>query len=333
MRPLQAVNEVQENRMELQETCSASVTEKSATMLQQIEEKSGEIRQLYTAFTEAEEPEQYRETVENTLRDGRETVKNLRRAYFRATAMYDELAARWRELTQRRRRFFNPPANAKIDLAEGRTAHFAKGMNLYKLLLICYIGSFVGVLIEMVWCLLWEGRIESRAGLVFGPFNLLYGVGAVAITFALYRVRNHGRWLSFVGGFLVGSAVEYICSLVQELCFGSRSWDYTNLPFNVDGRICLIYSVFWGLLGVAWVKWIYPVLAKLILKVPNRIGRVLTWVIFAFFVINAIFSVLAVYRWSQRMAALPAGNALWAWIDTVFPDDYMRRVFANMEFS
>ena len=96
-------------------------------------------------------------------------------------------------------------------------------------MLVCFVGSFAGVVVESIWCILRHGYLESRAGLVYGPFNLLYGVGALTLTLALYRFRNRGRWLSFLGGMLVGSVVEYICSWGQELILGSRSWVYFGL--------------------------------------------------------------------------------------------------------
>ena len=211
--------------------------------------------------------------------------------------------------------------------------HFARGMNWYKILLVCYIGSFAGVVIEILWCLVRNGYIESRSGLVYGPFNLLYGVGAVALTLALYQYRNRSTILSFAGGFLVGSVLEYVCSWGQEMLFGSTSWDYSNVPFNLNGRICLLYSFFWGVLGVLWIKSIYPRMAKWILKIPNRIGIVVTWVMLAFFVVNSAVSLVAVDRWSERVYGVEADGGLDRLMDRRFPDERMERIFANMEFG
>lgn len=170
-------------------------------------------------------------------------------------------------------------------------------MNIYKILLVCFIGSFAGVVVELLWCLLTNGYLESRSGLVYGPFNLLYGVGAVALSLCLYKFRNRGSWISFIGGFFVGSIVEYVCSWGQELLFGSRSWDYSYMPFNINGRICLLYSVFWGILGVIWIKKIYPRMAKAILKIPNNIGKIVTWILVVFFVFNGFMSAVSMFRY------------------------------------
>ena len=97
----------------------------------------------------------------------------------------------------------------------------------------------------MLWCFIRHGYFESRAGLVYGPFNLLYGVGATALTLLLYRYRNRSASISFFGGVIIGSAVEYLLSWAQETLFGSTSWDYSAVPLNINGRIIF------GVLGAA----------------------------------------------------------------------------------
>ncbi len=264
------------------------------------------------------------------------TARSLVQSYQAVVELEDEMSARLRDLRKSRNRKWyalNPPANAGIDLAEKRLNHFAQGLNIYKILLVCIAGSFAGVVVEMLWAFARYGIIESRRGLVYGPFNLLYGAGAVFLTLFLYKYRNRGKLWSFCGGFIVGSVLEYICSWGQEVLLGSRSWDYSNLPLNLNGRICFTYSVFWGLLGILWIKDLYPRMAKWILKIPNGIGRPLTWALTVFMIFNIIVSCIAVGRWAQRLEGKPAGGAFWEMIDDRFPDQRMARIFANMSFG
>lgn len=264
----------------------------------------------------------------------RRTAASLKKAHACADHMADELSARLADMDKslnRRWWKLNPPANTEIDLRE--EGSFARGLNGYKLALVVIIGSFAGVMVELLWCLVTNGYIESRAGLVWGPFNLLYGVGAAALTLCLYKYRNRGRWLSFLGGILVGTVVEYGCSWLQETLFGSVSWDYSHLPFNLNGRVCLMYSVFWGVLGVWWIKDIYPRMAKCILLIPQKAGKTLTWLLAIFLAVNVAVSGLAVARWAERRASLPPDNAIEALLDRRFPDERMERVYANMAFE
>lgn len=295
----------------------------SAELLDLLNCTAEKINYLYTE----EDPDFTQEKVASFKR----AAKTIQKSRLLSYRLSDELAARQKDSKSKKRRIF--PTNASIDRLEGGEEHFANGFGLYKLLWVCYIGCFFGVLIELFWCLLTNGVLESRSGLVWGPFNLLYGAGAMVLTAALYRFRHRGNAVSFFGGMLVGSVVEYLCSYFQELSFGSRSWDYSGMPFNINGRICLLYSIIWGILGVIWIKKIYPFLSKLIHMIPNKAGKVITWFMFAFFVINSVMTVLSVARWTQRLDGIDAGNAFWQWFDTRFPNERMERIFANMKFN
>ena len=260
---------------------------------------------------------------------------NIRKAYIQCINMNDELSTRWNELTQSQKRRLIPaaPANAVVDLTESKSNHFAQGLNLYKLLLICFIGCFFGVIIELAWCLLKHGYLESRSGLVYGPFNLLYGAGAVVFTLVLYIFRNRSKLLVFFVSFLTGSVFEYACSWIQETLFDTHSWDYSEMPFNLNGRICVMYSVFWGIIGLLWIKNLYPRLVALILKIPNKVGKIATWVLTVFFIINTVMSSVAVFRWSQRTKGIEPTNIVWEIVDEQFPDERMERIYPNMKFE
>lgn len=177
-------------------------------------------RSMAKESTAKENGEQFDSGVQEKIDSLKEINGQLKQAHQRTMKMEDELTARFRDMQKSRDRKWyrlNPPANGAIDLEEHQRKHFAQGINPYKLMLVCFVGSFAGVVVESLWCILRHGYLESRAGLVYGPFNLLYGVGAVTLTLALYKFRNRGPWLSFLGGMLVGSVVEYVCSWGQEL--------------------------------------------------------------------------------------------------------------------
>ena len=254
--------------------------------------------------------------------------------------LIDEVETRLKETEQYDRRKKKkvrilPPAptNAQIDYREKQEAHFAQGMTFYKLFWVFFIGCFAGVVLETIYCLIQRGHYESRVGLIYGPFNLVYGIGALCLSGALYQFRNRGRVFSFVGGFVVGSVVEYACSWFQEVCFGSTSWDYSNMPYNLNGRICLLYSIFWGILGIFWIKDIYPRMAKWILKIPNKVGKPLTWVLLVFMVFNSVMTLCTSLRWTARREGVEPRNAFEAYLDEHYPDERMQKIFANAEFT
>lgn len=310
--------------------------EETLELLATVGQQQAEVEDYYPRIVVPEVRDELEGEVEATVESLKRSLNNMRQAYAQTFDLSDELQARFKDLerSEKKRRIIPvAPANSLIDMEEKAEDHFAQGINIYKVLWICFIGSFAGVVVELLWCLFRNGYLESRAGLVYGPFNLLYGAGAVALSLALYQYRNRSGWISFAGGMAVGSVLEYLCSWAQEMLIGSRSWDYSGMPFNLNGRICLLYSVFWGFLGILWIKDLYPRMAKWILKVPNRWGKGLTWVLTVFFVVNAAVSCVSVYRWSQRVQGVEPSSPFWQAVDERFPNERMERIFANMKFE
>lgn len=104
------------------------------------------------------------------------------------------------------------------------------------------------------------------------------------------------------------------------------------MPFNLHGRINLLYSLFWGILAILWVKDVYPRLARWILKIPNRVGKPLTWVLLVFMVLNTAVSAAAVGRWADRLAGTPPQNRVEELLDQRFPNQRMEWIYPNMKF-
>ena len=216
---------------------------------------------------------------------------------------------------------------------EKRERSFAAGMNFYKLFWVFFIGCFLGVVIETVWCLATRFRFESRQGLIYGPFNLVYGFGALFMTLGLsWLSKKRDMWI-FVGGFVIGSVFEYLCSFFQEAAFGTVSWQYDHMPFNLQGRINVLYSIFWGFLALIWVKEIYPRMSRWIEKIPGRAGVALTWILLVFMLLNTAVSAAAVGRWSARHEGNPPANAAEAFLDRQYPDARMKKIYPNMVFT
>ena len=131
------------------------------------------------------------------------------------------------------------------------------GISLWQILAYFIIYSIAGYIIETTFALVRYGVIESRQSFLYGPFCSIYGVGAVVmILFLQYFKRN--RLTLFVGGFIIGSIIEYLVSLIGELILHVKWWDYSNMPLNINGRICIYYSIFWGILAIFLMKVVHP---------------------------------------------------------------------------
>ncbi len=215
----------------------------------------------------------------------------------------------------------------------GNKSSFAFGLNFYKLFWVFFIGCIIGVIVETIFGLLVDHRLESRAGVIYGPFNPVYGFGAIGLTLCLYWMRNKKEVFIFVLGSILGGAFEYACSLYQEIFMGTVSWDYTGQIGNINGRTSIFYMAMWGALAVVWIKYIYPLLSKLIEKMPNKIGKVVSWILIIFMVFNCTISAAAVNRMSQRNDGIEPKNAFDEFLDETYPDDFLNKIYHHMTYT
>lgn len=217
----------------------------------------------------------------------------------------------------------------KAAVRKEKSTVFAKGCGFYKLFWLFFIGSFLGAVIEIIFCKLTTQRWMSRSSLVWGQFSLVWGLGIGFFTALLYRYRDRRDGILFLLGTLLGGCYEYICSVFTEKVFGTVFWDYSHIPFNLGGRINLLYCFFWGIASVLWFKKAYPVLSKLIEKIPKKVGIAATWVLLAFMVVNAATSVAALVRYHARYEKLAPANAVESYIDRTYPDTRMKAIYPN----
>lgn len=204
---------------------------------------------------------------------------------------------------------------------------FAEGNGFYKLVWLFLIGSLFGDLVETVFCRISMGWWMSRSSVVYGPFSVVWGFACALLTALMYRYRNKSDRYLFFYGTVVGGTYEYVCSVITEIVFGTVFWDYHKLPFNLGGRVNLLFCFFWGIIAVLWLKGIYPVLSKWIEKIPRKIGPALTWVLIVLMVINMAVSALALDRYSKRQRGVEAANSIEQVLDEHFPDERMMRIY------
>ena len=207
---------------------------------------------------------------------------------------------------------------------------FAQGICLDKIIWVFLTSAFLGDLIEMVYCRIVGDVWMSRSSVLYGPFSIVWGIGAVLLTLVLFRFAEKEDRYIFLIGALMGGVYEYVCSLFTEIFLGTVFWDYSWMPFNIGGRTNLLYMIFWGILSVAWIKICYPKLSWLIEKLPALQGKIATWILIVFMMGNALISAMAMVRYTQRKEGIEAGNVIEAFIDTTYEDSLIEKVWPNM---
>ncbi len=222
------------------------------------------------------------------------------------------------------------PQAKPIKVVEEKPTVFAYGCDFYKIFWLFMIGAFLGDITETIFCRITAGVWMSRSSVVWGPFSIVWGLAIAICTLLLYKYRHKSdSFLFFVGTFL-GGAYEYICSVFTEIVFGKIFWDYSKIPFNLGGRINLLYCFFWGFAAIVWMKLLYPKLSALIEKIPLKPGKIITWAMVIFMCCNVIVSCMALTRSTERANAVPANHRWQQIMDEHFDDEKMMQIYPNM---
>lgn len=206
---------------------------------------------------------------------------------------------------------------------------FAAGCGFYKIVLLFFVGAFLGDITETIFCRITAGVWMSRSSVVWGPFSIVWGLAIALVTAMLYKYKDKSDSFLFIIGTLLGGAYEYLCSVFTEIVFGKVFWDYSEIPFNLGGRINLLYCFFWGIAAVVWFKKIYPYISAWIEKIPMLTGKVLTWFLIIFMVCNVAVSCIALVRYDERGKGVVAENSIQKWADEHYDDAKMEKIYPN----
>lgn len=146
-------------------------------------------------------------------------------------------------------------------------------MEMYNAVLYFFVYGFLGWCTEVAFAATKEKTFVNR-GFLNGPICPIYGFGVVSVA-ALLSPYKSQMILLYVASIIVVTALEWLTGFVLEKIFHNKWWDYSDMPFNLNGYVCLLFSLIWGAACVTIVKWIHPLIAKGINVVPRWLGTVL----------------------------------------------------------
>lgn len=211
-------------------------------------------------------------------------------------------------------------------------------ITIHQIIWYLLIFSVIGLIIETLFCFITTGVWESRKGLIYGPFCPVYGIGATLLIIILNSFYNN-KFKLFVYGGICGSAIEYIMSFVLEAFYGTRFWDYSYLRFNLNGRICITYTIFWGILALLLIAVVKPCIDKGINSFNIRYFKILDIAIIVFVIVDIICTVWGIQSYKKRAISSYYGinqnnkNSVITNIENkIFPNKKMRKIFPNLRY-
>ncbi len=210
-----------------------------------------------------------------------------------------------------------------------------KKQTVHQIVWYMLIFSILGLIVETIYGYATTGILESRKGLILGPFCPIYGVGAVIILLLLDRFKGHKIKL-FIYGAILGSFIEYILSFMLEAMYGSRFWSYSNF-MNINGRICLLYSAFWGVLSIVLIEFVKKYIDKFIDKINGKARIITDIALIIFFSVDILLTVwgISVYKARAKdvyndVKVFEEKNIIQKAGDAIFTDDIMSKIFPNL---
>ena len=177
------------------------------------------------------------------------------------------------------------------------------GVSIWRIFAYFIIYSVIGYIIETLFGMVTKGVWESRQSFLYGPFCAIYGLGAVVMILALKSFNKNYNTL-FIGGFIVGSIVEYIVSWYGDVFLNVKWWDYSDMPLNINGRICVFFSLFWGFLAIYLMAYANPRVDRLINKIKGKFAlkklKVITMIIIVFMFVDCVLTGIAIKLFMVR---------------------------------
>lgn len=175
-------------------------------------------------------------------------------------------------------------------------------VELIKIVTYVILYSFLGWAMESSYISILQKRLVN-SGFLYGPFCPIYGFGAVVLYIILTPFKGNLIYVFFVG-FFVLSIWEYFVGFILEKLFKTKYWDYSNNKFNINGRVCLLNSIYWGVLSIIFIEIWNPIIEEQIAKIPQYFLVYLDIIIGAYIIIDMIVSSIRTANLSNRVQKL-----------------------------
>ena len=173
---------------------------------------------------------------------------------------------------------------------------------LYFIALYFFVYGFLGWCTEVAFAAWKEHRFVNR-GFLNGPICPVYGIGVTLVVHFLSPYRSNLIILYITSTILV-TALEWLTGFILERVFHNKWWDYSNMPLNLNGYVCLLLSLIWGVACVLIVDFIHPVIHKLLLYIPVIVGVIILIILGIGMFADLYVTASGILKMNKRLAAM-----------------------------
>ncbi len=168
--------------------------------------------------------------------------------------------------------------------------------------LLFFIYGFLGWCAEVAFAACKNGRFVNR-GFLNGPICPIYGFGLIGVVLMLRPMQGNLLML-YIGSFLLTSLIELITGFLLEKLFHAKWWDYSKMPLNIGGYVCLLFSLIWGAACLGIVEWIHPLIQGVVEHMPNVLVIVLDSVFVLLLIIDLAATLATIRKLNDRLEKL-----------------------------
>ena len=173
---------------------------------------------------------------------------------------------------------------------------------LTELVLLFFVYGFLGWCTEVAFAAFKSGRFVNR-GFLNGPICPIYGFGLIGVVLLLAPLKGN-LWLLFVGSCVITTLIELVTGFLLEKLFHAKWWDYSGMPLNIGGYVCLLFSLIWGVACMAIVLWVHPPIYGLVHRLPKLLTNILDGIFLAMLAVDLAATVATIRKLSRRLARI-----------------------------
>lgn len=168
-----------------------------------------------------------------------------------------------------------------------------------EILAFFFIYAFLGWCMEVSYAVLDKGKFCNR-GFLNGPICPIYGFGMVTILLLVTPVQDK-LFLLFMFSMILTTLIEFITGFALEKIFRAKWWDYSDLPFNIKGYVCLKFSVYWGIACTFVIRIIHSLIYALVQITPNLLMIILLAVFTILMLSDSIVTICTILKLKKRL--------------------------------
>lgn len=175
-------------------------------------------------------------------------------------------------------------------------------MSIYFILLYFFVYGFLGWCTEVGFAAFKTHHFVNR-GFLNGPICPIYGVGVTAVITVLTPYKSDIIVLYILSVVLV-TVLEGVTGWAMDKIFHNKWWDYSDMPLNIGGYVCLLFSIVWGFACLFIIYFIQPLVHDLLAFIPTIVGIVLIVILGITLIADLYVTASTIFKFNRRLAAM-----------------------------